>query len=107
MNKHLSNEGALLFSDLRQMIEDARKAVSQTVNLGMTLLYWNIGKRINEDVLEYKRAEYGKQILPTLPAKLVEEYGNDFELKKLWRMVQFASQFPDFEIVVTLSRQLS
>jgi predicted nuclease of restriction endonuclease-like (RecB) superfamily len=89
------------------MIEDARKMVSQTVNSGMTLLYWNIGRRINEEVLQNKRAEYGKQILPTLSAKLVDEYGNNFEEKKLRRMLQFAGQFPDLEIVATLSQQLS
>jgi predicted nuclease of restriction endonuclease-like (RecB) superfamily len=77
------------------------------VNSGMTLLYWNIGRRINEEVLQNKRAEYGKQILPTLSAKLVEEYGNGYSERNIKRMVDFAAIFPDFEIVATLSQQLS
>jgi predicted nuclease of restriction endonuclease-like (RecB) superfamily len=107
MSKQISSEEAVLFADVRQMIEDARKMVSQTVNSGMTLLYWNIGRRINEEVLQNKRAEYGKQILPTLSAKLVEEYGNGYSERNIKRMVDFAAIFPDFEIVATLSQQLS
>ncbi len=107
MEKNLTQPEPELFADIRRMIEDTRQAVSQTVNAGLTLLNWNIGKRINEEVLKNERAEYGKKILPTVSAKLVEEYGKSFEEKKLRRMVQFAEQFPSYEIVVTLSRQLS
>jgi DUF1016 N-terminal domain len=39
--------------------------------------------------------------------QLVEKFGKSFELKNLYRMMQFAEQFSDIEIVVTLSRQLS
>jgi hypothetical protein len=37
----------------------------------------------------------------------VEKYGRNFEEKNLRRMIQFAEQFKEEEIVVTLSRQLS
>ena len=39
--------------------------------------------------------------------QLVEKYGKNFELKNLYRMMQFAEKFPDIEIVVPLARQLS
>ena len=55
-----------LFSDVKLLIEESRNAVAQTVNAGLTAMYWNIGKRINDDILENKRAEYGKQIVVTL-----------------------------------------
>jgi hypothetical protein len=35
----------------------------------MTMLFWNVGKRINEDILQNKRADYGKQIVPTMNDK--------------------------------------
>ena len=35
-----------LVADVRSMIADGREAVAQTVNAGMTLLYWRIGRRI-------------------------------------------------------------
>ncbi|MBU0701948.1 hypothetical protein KKE26_11790 [bacterium] len=66
-----------------------------------------MGKRINEEVLKDKRAEYGKQIVATLWRQLVKEYGSSFSEKNLRRMMQFASVFPDHEIVVSLIRQLS
>ena len=39
--------------------------------------------------------------------QLVEKFGKSFELKNLYRMMQFASIFDDFQIVVPLARQLS
>ncbi|MBP9077454.1 MAG: hypothetical protein KBG02_11380 [Haliscomenobacter sp.] len=45
------------------MIEEARTAVSQTLHVGLTLMYWNIGKRIRQDILENERAEYGASIV--------------------------------------------
>ena len=46
----INNLNTKLFSDIRQLIEDSRNAVAQTVNAGLTAMYWNIGKRINDDV---------------------------------------------------------
>lgn len=63
--------------------------------------------RVNETILQNKRAQYGKQIVPALSEQLEPKYGRNFEEKNLRRMMQFADQFIDKEIVVTLSRQLS
>ncbi len=89
------------------MIEDTRQAVSQTVNAGLTLLYWNIGQRINDEVLKNERAAYGKQIVSTLSRQLVEEYGGSYKDKNLRRIMQFPKEFPDQKIVASLMRQLS
>ncbi len=96
-----------LFTDIRQLIEDARQAVSRTVNITVTMLYWNIGRRINEEVLQNERAEYGKQIVSTLSRQLTEEFGKGWSEKQLRHFVKFAEVFPDMEIVSTLWRQLS
>jgi len=96
-----------LVADVRSMIADGREAVAQTVNAGMTLLYWRIGRRIHSDVLRNERAAYGKEIISTLSRQLVVEFGNGFSEKSLRRMVQFAEVFPDGEIVVSLIRHLS
>lgn len=81
--------------------------MSQTINVGLTLMYWNIGKRINEEVLKQERAEYGKAIVATLSQQLTEEYGKGYTEKSLRRMIQFHECFPDLKIVATASRQLS
>ena len=96
-----------LLDDLRQLINETRAAVAATVNVGLTMLYWRIGRRINEEILQGERAEYGKQIVATLSQQLTEEYGSGFSYSALTRMMKFAEVFPDLEIVATLSQQLS
>ena len=57
---------AELVADLRRMIEETRAAVAATVNAGLTMLYWQIGRRIGQEILKGERAEYGKEIVATL-----------------------------------------
>lgn len=95
-----------LFSEIRQLIESARHRAAAAVNFELTLLYWRIGVRIRKEILKEKRADYGDQIVVTLSRQLTSDYGNGYSEKNLWRMVQFAKQFPKEEIVVTLSQQL-
>src|ERR1700722_4091459 len=96
-----------LLQDLRKMIEQTRQSVASAVNSSLTLLYWHVGDRIRREILLEERAEYGRSIVVTLSRQLVLEYGNGFTDKNLHRMIQFADAFPDMQIVVTLSRQLS
>ena len=96
-----------LLADVQSMIEQTRAGVAQTVNTGMTSLYWRIGKRIQGEVLKGQRADYGKEIVATASRQLVSKFGTGFSEKTLRRMMQFAEVFPDREIVATLSRQLS
>lgn len=96
-----------LIDELSHLVEQSQQQVIVQNNTALTLLFWQIGYRINQTILQNKRAEYGKQIVPTLSSKLETKYGRNFEEKNLRRMMQFADQFTDKEIVVTLSRQLS
>lgn len=64
-----------LIQDLRQIIEQARGRVAATANYELTMMYWHIGERINREVLDNKRAEYGKQIVASVSRQLQEEYG--------------------------------
>ena len=97
-----------LIDDLRQIIDSARSHVAATANYELTAMYWNIGNRINRDMLNNERAEYGKQIVATVARQLQEEYGaTGFEERTIRRMMQFAQMFPDFQIVSTLMSKLS
>lgn len=97
-----------LIKDLRQIIEQARGQVAATANFALSMMYWHIGKRINMDVLENQRAEYGKQIVASVARQLREEYGSKgFDEKNIHRMMQFAQEFPDEQIVASVMRQLS
>ena len=95
-----------LFQDLRVLIIEARQDVARQVNSALVLLYWRVGKRIHQNILKEKRAEYGEEIVPTLSTQLVPEFGEGFSKRNLFRMIRFAEVFPDEQIVVTLSRQL-
>ncbi len=66
-NKTISGD---LIGDIRSLIETARHNVAVTVNVGLTILYWQIGDRIRQDILKEKRAEYGKEIVATLSRQL-------------------------------------
>lgn len=104
---NIVNTDAELLSELRGLIEQARRHVAQTANSTLTMLYWKVGVRIGRAILRGQRAEYGEQIVSTLSTQLVPVYGKGFGAKNLHRMVQFADAFLDEEIVATLSRQLS
>jgi len=96
-----------LLKDLRQLIEETRATVATTVNAALTMLYWRVGKRINEDILKGGRADYGEQIVSALGRQLEGEFGRGFSVKSLRHMIRFAEIFPDEAIVSALRRQLS
>lgn len=103
-NKKIEKE---LFDELSLLVEKSQQQLVAVANSTLALLFWQIGCRINKEILNSKRADYGKQIVVTLSRQLQEKYGSNFEEKNLRRMLQFNEQFPDIDIVVTLSRQLS
>jgi hypothetical protein len=96
-----------LLGDVRALIEAAREQTAQVVNSGLIGLYWHIGKRIREDVLQQRRAVYDEAIVSTLSKQLIAEYGRGYSMPNLSRMMWSAQAFPDAEIISTLSTQLS
>lgn len=105
---HIGLVPAELINDLRQIINSARSHVAATANYEVTMMNWNIGNRINRDVLNYERAEYGKQIVAQVARQLQDEYGTKgFDEKSIRRMMQFARLMPDSQIVAQLATKLS
>ena len=102
-----SNSASQLMHEIQQLIEQSRSSVAVTVNAGLTMLYWQIGRRINQELLQDRRADYGQRVLHTLSAKLTVDYGQGFSEKNLRRMIQFSQVFIDEKIVVSAIRQLS
>ncbi len=52
------------------LIEQSKQRIAATANSTLTLLFWQVGKRINEEILNNERATYGKQIVATLAQQL-------------------------------------
>ena len=96
----------VLLTDVRELILRAREGVARAVDSRLTTLYWHVGRRVRQDILRKKRAEYGEQIVSALSAQLELEFGRGFGEKNLRRMIQFAEAFPDEKIVAALRRQL-
>ena len=102
------NEIEPLVGDIKTLIGESKQALAVAVNATLSMLYWQIGRRINEEVEGKDRTEmYGKEIVATLWRQLSEEYGAAFSEKNLRRMMQFAKVFPEREIIYTLCRELS
>lgn len=96
-----------LVAEVREIIVSARQSVARGVNAALVMLYWQVGQRIRRDILNNKRAKYGAEILPTLSAKLMPEFGDGFSPRNLARMISFAEVMPDGKIVSALSAKLS
>jgi predicted nuclease of restriction endonuclease-like (RecB) superfamily len=96
-----------LVTEIRDLIDQSRQQVALAVNSAITILYWQIGKRINEEVLLHGRADYGKQIVHTLSAQLVQEFGKGWGEKHLRHCLRIAETIQDKEILYAVSRELS
>ncbi|MCO5258592.1 MAG: PDDEXK nuclease domain-containing protein [Crocinitomicaceae bacterium] len=96
-----------LFKDLSEIIDQGKKAIVSYVNQTLTLVYWQVGHRINQEFLHNDRAEYAENIVSTVSGQLADKFGRGFSKKNVWRMIQFSKAIDDFEIVSTVSRQLS
>lgn len=79
MNELINNS---LFEQIKNLIEQTKNNVA--VNSSMTMMYWNIGKLINDEILQNKRAEYGKEIVATVSQQLQDNKKNSaiFSLEK-------------------------
>ena len=96
-----------LAAEVKQLIQSAKQRAVVAVNAELTLLYWQVGKRIADEVLGGERAEYGKQVIDHLARDLTVAFGKGWNKKQLHHCLRFAETFPDSEIVSALRRQLS
>lgn len=96
-----------LFKDIKSLIEKTKVQVAYNINSNLVILNWHIGKRIQEEILKNKRAEYGSQIVATLSQQLTGEYGQGYTKSALTRMLLFARYYTTNQKVATLSQQFS
>ena len=70
MSKQITKDGQFLFSEITQMIEEARGTVNKTINAELTILNWSIGKSIQQKIKGRNQANYGKEIIKNLSKEL-------------------------------------
>ncbi|KOA19524.1 hypothetical protein CLHOM_21350 [Clostridium homopropionicum DSM 5847] len=110
MSKEIINtteELSSLYNNISALIEKTKEKVYHSVNSKLVLLYWNIGRTIKDDIIKVERAEYGEKVVEGLAKELSEQYGKGYSKRNLFRMVKFYEAFTDYEIVTTLSAQLT
>lgn len=96
-----------LYGDVCQIIDGARSRIATYLNTEVCMTNWYVGKRIKEDVLFNQRAEYGKQVLKNLSAKLTGRYGRGWSEKHLRHCLRSAETFSEEEIVSATQSQLT
>ena len=106
MNLPTPSDAALII-EVTQLIHAAKQRAVVAVNAELTLLYWQVGRRIAEEVLKGERAEYGQQIIVSLARDLTTTFGRGWQKKQLHHCLRFAECYSETEIVSAVRRQLS
>ncbi|HHW7570271.1 TPA: DUF1016 N-terminal domain-containing protein [Mannheimia haemolytica] len=107
MKTVIAENSAEFVNEISQLIQSSKQRMTVAVNAELTLLYWHIGKRINDYILQGERAEYGQEVVKNLAQSLTEQFGKGWSKRHLNYTMQFAATFPNLEIVHTLCAQLS
>ena len=58
---NIINSEQAFFSEISALIEQSRRSIYANANSVTVLLFWRIGQRINNEILDNKRADYGKK----------------------------------------------
>ena len=96
-----------LVQNIQALIEKSKQQLAVTVNAAITHLYWNVGRRINQDVLQDKRATYGKQIISSLSDQLTQSYGRGWSERQLRNCMRIAEIYVDEKKLHAVSAELS
>lgn len=84
MTDIVHNNTDQLFEQVSHLIAEARSYVAKTVNSAMVVTYYEIGRHIVENEQNgQERAQYGKQVLQELSARLTAEFGKGWSVETL------------------------
>ena len=81
-----------LFREISDLINSARKKIAVSINTELSILYWSIGRRIQTEILQHDRAEYGESTFQNLSDFLTRVYGKGWSEKQLRHCLRSAEQ---------------
>jgi predicted nuclease of restriction endonuclease-like (RecB) superfamily len=92
-----------VIESIKEQIRCAQHKAILNANKEMLILYWNIGKVINEN------STWGSKFLNKLSNEISSEFptAKGFSVRNLKNMVRFYREYPEIEIVQTLSAQIT
>ena len=98
-----NNDYISVVNDIKTRIRAAQRRVLLAANSELFALYWNIGRVINE------YSEWGNKFVENLARDIKLDFPDTkgYSVRNLKYMAKFAKNFLDFEIVQTLSAQLT
>ncbi len=97
MGKLINNS---FINEIKNILNNAKSKIYQTVNNTMTATYWEIGRQVVEEEQQGKsRATYGKEILENLSTELTKEFGKGFSVNNLGNMRKFYLTYSKSETV--------
>lgn len=94
------------FTDIIQLIKQARRNAIRAVNAELIDLYWKIGEQISKKI---EQSEWGDSVVTEL-AKYIQHNEPDikgFSDKNIWRMKQFYETYRDFPKLAPVVREIS
>ncbi|HWH62990.1 MAG TPA: PDDEXK nuclease domain-containing protein [Ginsengibacter sp.] len=93
-----------LYSEIKNILLEARQSVYRSVNFVMIIAYWKIGKRIVEEEQKGKaKAAYGSALLKELSTQLTADFGKGYSETNLKYFRQFYLTFSSYESSHSLS----
>lgn len=99
-----------LYKGIRTLVLSARHSIARGINLWQVHTNYEIGRRIVEQEQQgTNRAQYGREIIKDLAARLTEDFGNGFSKSNLEYMRRFYLAYPGriSPIAQTLSGQFT
>ncbi len=95
MNNKTTAIGSAFLTDVKQIIDSARRNAVRSVDFCRVQMYWHIGRRIFEEEQQGKdRADYGAYLIKGLARTLEPEYGSGFSVRQLEMCRQFYRLYP-------------
>lgn len=96
MSQISSSNDVQLYNQANSIIENARNAAFQHVNLELVRRNWMLGKLIDENELSHdERAPYGLKVIETLSTYLTERHGKGFSKRDLYNYLSFYRSKPE------------
>jgi len=96
----LNDSSSTLLVEIRQVLNQSRTYIQQTVNSAIVQTYWQVGRLIVEyEQSGSKRAVYGKQQIKEVSKQLTSEFGKGFDERNLRYMRSFYLAFPNWNAV--------
>ena len=84
-----------LIQDVCTIIDQAQATAYHAVNETLIKRNWLLGMRIQHEVLNAQRAEYGEQVVQSLAKQLSERYGRGFQKSNLYLFISFYQSHPN------------